>query len=716
MKKIKMIALTGILLSSTILGANTTVAQASSNKALSVDKTEIVNNVIQVINELLNSSSTASNVNSQMKFSDLEDGQTMSVAPIFGQKTDTQFDKVLQGELNVVDNNEQLVPMTTSNKDSHGFPETVKYTLDGVTKTITVSYNYAKPIVSFTNNSQVMNFKDGDTGIEDTAENSDVKAISSNGADANGKANTATVSGKMSDDGKSVNFTSKDNYVTSDITATRTVNTYKEPDWSKLNDRTITNFSDINNPIVIKDANGNSYLVKATGYTDSDETNTSIEGVTYVATAIDGAGNTVISDASGDEITFTDPDVQNVAIDENAVNPIITFKDKTTKKVLGTYMPGTGTETITAANIQEAMPKNSTVSGTIENFTPTTSDYTKTYYVTRSANTNINFVSVVGDNPTNSTTTLNGNDGDTVLLTDIPKGYELVNKEDMLQKLNASIPTKNIYVKPKTDSNSLNYTVTFRDKTTGKVVGTESKGTGDFGSYVGVTAPDGYALASVIDHGFILLKNDQKVTKYVVAADTPYNISYVDQDTGEEVGTQSGKGANESKIVLKAPTGYAFVNADDINYTIDKDIPTSTVYVQKSDQTVDNIVSGYPHNGNIKIYDGNGKLNDDVVLSEGSSWIIDKTVTINGAEYYRVATNEYVKASDVYKYTPLQTVAVTNGTNVTPVYNSKGQLIIDRALDVNTPWYTDRSATIRGKKMYRVATDGWIKASDSTLK
>lgn len=49
------------------------------------------------------------------------------------------------------------------------------------------------------------------------------------------------------------------------------------------------------------------------------------------------------------------------------------------------------------------------------------------------------------------------------------------------------------------------------------------------------------------------------------------------------------------------------------------------------------------------------------------------------------------------------------------LYNTKGQLIIDRALDVNTPWYTDRSATIRGKKMYRVATDEWIKASDATL-
>jgi len=177
-----------------------------------------------------------------------------------------------------------------------------------------------------------------------------------------------------------------------------------------------------------------------------------------------------------------------------------------------------------------------------------------------------------------------------------------------------------------------------------------------------------------------------------------------------------GKGADGSKVTLKAPTDYAFVNADDMTYTIDKDdTSTKTVYVQKSDQTVDNIVAGYPKNGYIKIYNASGKLNNDVVLSEGSSWIIDKTLTINGAEYYRVATNEYVKASDVYKYTPLQSIVTTKGVNVTPVYNSKGQLVIDLALDTNTPWYTDRSANIKGSEMYRVATDQWVKASDVTL-
>ena len=699
MRKIKMIALTGILLSSTILGANTTVAQASSNKALSVDKSEIANNVIQVINELLNSSSTASNVNSQMKFSDLEDGQTMQVAPIFGQKTDTQFDNVLQGELNVVDGNEQLVPMTTVTRGNNGFVTEVKYTLDGATKTVKVDYNFAKPIVSFTNNSQVMNFKadDGNDAIQKAAtDNSDVKAISSNGADANGKANSTSVSGTMDDGNKSVTFIPKDNYI-SGISATRTVNTYTEPNWNNIT-TTDTNVvvSDSENP-------NDYYLVSFT----TDNTGKT----TATATAIDAVGNDVISNATNKSITFVKDNFAIPTDPENPATPssILTFKILGSGKTVFTT-PVTGNMTV--AQIQDTLPEGYTLAAISTDYEVKNGN--QTYYVTKSADTNVNYIDITTGNSVGSET-LNGIQGEPTVLTKIPENYKLVNQSDILQKLNALTPNKNIYVTPKADSNSLNYTVTFRDKTTGKVVGTESQGSGNFGSYVGVTAPDGYALASVIDHGFILLKNDQKVTKYVVAADTPYNVSYVDQDTGEEVGTQSGKGANESKIVLKAPTGYAFVNADDINYTIDKDTPTSTVYVQKSDQTVDNIVSGYPRNGNIKIYDGNGKLNDDVVLSEGSSWIIDKTITINGAEYYRVATDQYVKASDVYKYTPLQTVAVTNGTNVTPVYNTKGQLIIDRALDVNTPWYTDRSATIRGKKMYRVATDEWIKASDATL-
>ena len=52
MKKYTKMVLAGVLLSSAVLGANTSVVKAaSSNPALNVDTSAIANNVIQVINE-----------------------------------------------------------------------------------------------------------------------------------------------------------------------------------------------------------------------------------------------------------------------------------------------------------------------------------------------------------------------------------------------------------------------------------------------------------------------------------------------------------------------------------------------------------------------------------------------------------------------------------------------------------------------------------------
>ncbi|WP_162894150.1 SLAP domain-containing protein [Companilactobacillus musae] len=707
MKKAKMMALTGILLSSTILGANTTVVKAASTPTINVDKSSIANNVIQVINELLNSGSTASKVNSQTSFSDLKDGATMDVTPIFGEKSDDAYAKALQGELNIVDSNQQLVPMTVVTRPDNGFVSEVSYTLDGTTKKVNVNYKFAKPTVSF-NNNQVMNFKKGED-ISIATDPSSVSVNTTNGTDPKGNPNETNV--KMSAKDGQVRITPSDSYKEG-IPATRTVKIYDTPKFDSLNTKTVTSSDDLDIPTFLTDSAGNNYsVVKTDGGTDG--------AVKYTATAIDSAGKAVVDSGTNEDITFNS-DAMTTKVDADNAYPIVSYKDINSGKVIGTYAPAVknpaATVPVSAIDIENNKPTGTKITQSPVEFDATVANHTKTYYVTKNADTKVNFVNIM-DGESVGTDKMSGNNGAKAVLPKVPTDYELVDSSDTIQTLNADQKSKDIYVKPKASSeNSLSYTVTFKDKTTGKTVGTEVNGTGDLGTYVSLTAPENYAFASILDNGFILLKNNQTVTKYVVAADTPYNISYVDQDTGKEVGTQAGKGADGSKIVLKSPDGYAFVNADDVNYEIDKDTPNATIYVQKSDQTVDNIVAGYPKNGDIKIYNEKGKLNKDVVLSEGSDWIIDKTLTINGAEYYRVATNEYVKASDVYKYTPLQTVAVTNGDNVTPVYNTKGQLIIDRALDVNTPWYTDRSATIRGKKMYRVATDEWIKASDSTLK
>lgn len=288
----------------------------------------------------------------------------------------------------------------------------------------------------------------------------------------------------------------------------------------------------------------------------------------------------------------------------------------------------------------------------------------------------------------------------------------------MIYTIDSEKPTKTISVTKSDITKNLGYTVQFRDRTNGDLIKTTT-GTGNFNDYVTLAAPDGYAFSNnLLYSGFLLYKDGQTFTSYVTKADTPYTISYYDQANNKLVGTQSGTSADGATVTLTAPKGYTLVNANDVNYIINKDAPDATIFVKKSDDSNvedSDIVATYPDKGKyVKIYDANGDLNDRAVLSAGSSWIIDQTKEINGVEYYRVATNEYIKASDAYKYTPLQSVVTTTNGDVKPVYNSKGQLIIDVALDHSTPWYTDRSATINGEKMYRVATDQWVRASDVT--
>lgn len=47
-----------------------------------------------------------------------------------------------------------------------------------------------------------------------------------------------------------------------------------------------------------------------------------------------------------------------------------------------------------------------------------------------------------------------------------------------------------------------------------------------------------------------------------------------------------------------------------------------------------------------RLYTSDGQLINNRALGEYTSWIVGKTGFIDGAEYYQVATNEYVRASD----------------------------------------------------------------------
>lgn len=83
---------------------------------------------------------------------------------------------------------------------------------------------------------------------------------------------------------------------------------------------------------------------------------------------------------------------------------------------------------------------------------------------------------------------------------------------------------------------------------------------------------------------------------------------------------------------------YATINGEKMyRVATDEWVPASSL------TTYQPISSTYTAKGEIPLYDHNGKLIGRT-LAPGTSWKTDQLATINGREYYRVATNEYVLA------------------------------------------------------------------------
>lgn len=115
-------------------------------------------------------------------------------------------------------------------------------------------------------------------------------------------------------------------------------------------------------------------------------------------------------------------------------------------------------------------------------------------------------------------------------------------------------------------------------------------------------------------------------------------------------------------------------------------------------------------NNMVRLYSENGTLLDSRALGGNSSWHADKLLILNGVSYLRVATGEFAKLNDGLEVTPLSQSVIT--ANESRLYTATGELVGNRALGKNTAWRTDKSAIINGQKMYRVATNEWLRAVD----
>lgn len=177
-----------------------------------------------------------------------------------------------------------------------------------------------------------------------------------------------------------------------------------------------------------------------------------------------------------------------------------------------------------------------------------------------------------------------------------------------------------------------------------------------------IKAPKGFQLANndsatVNKDGksiFIKIKKNSVVTKpsrpghYVVQR---VRITFVDQNSKALVGYKQVTGKDSFSTKIEAPKGYAFVNDKDATIKFDKkgnkDINVSVKLMTTDPIKSENVVT--TNSGSYKnLYTLEGKMITSRALGANSKWYTDQYAIINGTKMYRVATNEWVKASDVH--------------------------------------------------------------------
>jgi len=113
---------------------------------------------------------------------------------------------------------------------------------------------------------------------------------------------------------------------------------------------------------------------------------------------------------------------------------------------------------------------------------------------------------------------------------------------------------------------------------------------------------------------------------------------------------------------------------------------------------------------NLNLYTENGEIIPNRALAGDTSWLADRCMDLNGVNYVRVATNEWVRLADGLEIN--NQIGIITTKNDSALFTADGTRITNRALGKNTAWRTDMSATINGQTMYRVATNEWINALD----
>lgn len=126
------------------------------------------------------------------------------------------------------------------------------------------------------------------------------------------------------------------------------------------------------------------------------------------------------------------------------------------------------------------------------------------------------------------------------------------------------------------------------------------------------------------------------------------------------------------------------------------------------------------------VVNSQGQAVSGVMLPAGSTWNVGPTVTINGASYIQIATDEYVAASNLNIASPQTTQTQTTqpqqqvvGTVVNgpaDVYDTSMDSFSGRQLQEGSQWKVSQMVQNKyGHTFYQVSTNEWTQSSNMQL-
>ncbi len=230
---------------------------------------------------------------------------------------------------------------------------------------------------------------------------------------------------------------------------------------------------------------------------------------------------------------------------------------------------------------------------------------------------------------------------------------------------------------------------------------------------IDIVGPDNKVQNNVATDSRLTL--DDPVATIQQGGGTVYNIS--GNATGRTLPVGSAWKVLNPNVVIGGKTYYQVSSNEYIVSTGSALIDASTSTNNNSSAATQNKTIG-TLGYSAKVVDINGNATG-VVLPAGSSWQLGKLVSIQGNNYYKVATNEYALAI-AFKTTNDNSnnnsnvevakvdTTVTVGVNETAIVNDSG-VATGNHLSAGTSWKVDQIKVINGVRYYRVATDQWIK-------